>query len=88
MPFLPYPLLERDEDRFFFDHDRPLSIGKIGPFYGAIPVLVRAYAWIRALGAEGLRDVSEIAVLNNNYVLHRVLGTNPGFHYLWDKVDT
>ena len=74
VPFLPYPLLERDEDRFFFDHDRPLSIGKIGPFYGAIPVLVRAYAWIRALGAEGLRDVSEIAVLNNNYVLHRVLG--------------
>lgn len=72
VPFLPYPLIEKTESGFRLDYDRPQSIGKIGPFFGTIPVLVRAYAWIRALGAEGLRDVAEIAVLNNNYVLHRV----------------
>ncbi len=73
VPFLPYPLIEPTPDGYQLDHDRPQSIGKIGPFYGTIPVLVRAYAWIRALGAEGLRQVSEVAVLNNNYVLSRVL---------------
>ncbi len=73
VPFLPYPLIERSDDGFVLDFDRPQSIGKIGPFYGTIPVLVRAYAWIRALGAKGLREVSDIAVLNNNYVLARVL---------------
>lgn len=72
VPFLPYPLLEWDGDDVRLDFDRPQSIGKIGPFYGAIPVIVRAYAWIRALGPEGLREVSEIAVLNNNYLLERV----------------
>lgn len=80
VPFLPYPVIERVDDaeardgvRFVLDSDRPQSIGKIGPHHGTVPVLVRAYAWIRALGAEGLRDVAEIAVLNNNYVLSKVL---------------
>ena len=73
VPFLPYPLVDKQGDRFVLDADRPQSIGKIGPFYGVTPVVGRAWAWIRALGAEGLREVSEIAVLNNNYVLSRVL---------------
>jgi glycine dehydrogenase subunit 2 len=73
VPFLPGPLVERDGDRFFLDHDRPQSIGKVAPFYGVTPNIVRAYAWIMALGAEGLRSVAETAVLNNNYLLKRVL---------------
>ncbi|MET0726379.1 MAG: aminomethyl-transferring glycine dehydrogenase subunit GcvPB [Leifsonia sp.] len=73
-PFLPGPVVERDGDRFFLDADRPQSIGKVGPFYGVIPNIVRAYSWIMALGADGLRTVAEIAVLNNNYLLSKVLG--------------
>jgi glycine dehydrogenase subunit 2 len=72
-PFLPSPLVARAGDRFFLDHDRPLSIGKVAPFYGVAPNVVRAYAWIMALGAEGLRTAAETAVLNNNYLMHRIL---------------
>ncbi len=49
------------------------SIGKVRPWYGVAPNLVRAYAWIMSLGAEGLREVAEIAVLNNNYLMAQVL---------------
>jgi len=73
-PFLPSPTVERDGDRFFLDADRPESIGKVRPWYGVAPNIVRAYAWIMSLGATGLREVAEVAVLNNNYLMHRVLG--------------
>ncbi len=73
-PFLPAPTVERRGDSFVLDHDRPQSIGKVRPWYGVVPNLVRAYAWIMSMGAEGLREVAEIAVLNNNYLLSRVLG--------------
>ncbi|MFV0407797.1 MAG: aminomethyl-transferring glycine dehydrogenase subunit GcvPB [Propioniciclava sp.] len=74
MPFLPSPLVVQHEDGSYgLDADRPLSIGKVAPFYGVIPNIVRAYAWIRALGADGLRAVAETAVLNNNYLLAKVL---------------
>ncbi len=72
-PFLPGPVVERDGDRFYLDADRPQSIGKVAPFYGPIPNIVRAYAWIMALGAEGLREAAEIAVLNNNYLMKLIL---------------
>ena len=72
-PFLPVPLVERAEDgRFFFQYDRPQSIGKVRTFYGNFGVLVRAYTYIRALGPEGLRRVSEMAVLNANYVMEGI----------------
>lgn len=72
-PFLPIPTVEHDGTRYVLDHDRPSSIGKIRPWYGVTPNIVRAYAWIASLGAEGLREVAETAVLNNNYLMHRVL---------------
>jgi glycine dehydrogenase subunit 2 len=72
-PFLPRPTVEFDGERFHLDDDRPQSIGKVRPFVGVTPNLVRAYAWIMSLGAEGLREVAEIAVLNNNYLMHRIL---------------
>ena len=72
-PFLPRPTIERDGGRFFLDDDWPLSIGKVRPWYGVAPNVVRAYAWAMSLGAEGLREVAEIAVLNNNYLAQRVL---------------
>jgi glycine cleavage system P protein (glycine dehydrogenase) subunit 2 len=74
-PFLPVPLVEKGEDgRFFFQYDRPRSIGKVRTFYGNFGVLVRAWTYIRSLGAEGLREVSETAVLNANYVMEGVRG--------------
>lgn len=71
-PFLPRPVVRRDGSRYYLDYDLPKSIGKIRPFYGVIPHLVRAYAWIMALGADGLRQVAETAVLNNNYLMKRM----------------
>jgi glycine dehydrogenase subunit 2 len=69
-PFLPVPVIVRHADgRYAFDYDRPQSIGKVRTFYGNFAVLVRAYAYMRALGGEGLRAASEAAVLNANYVL-------------------
>ena len=70
--FLPVPLIEFDGQRYHLNYDRPESIGKIGPFYGVAPVVLRAYAWVMSLGAEGLREVAEIAVLNNNYLLKKM----------------
>jgi glycine dehydrogenase subunit 2 len=71
--FLPVPVVAFDGERYRLDYDRPHSIGKIGPFYGVAPVVLKAYAWVMSLGAQGLREVSEIAVLNNNYLLKKML---------------
>jgi glycine dehydrogenase subunit 2 len=71
-PFLPAPLVAKDGDRFFLDHDRPKSIGRVRSFFGNVGILLRGYCYIRTLGAEGLRQVSENAVLNANYLLARV----------------
>jgi glycine dehydrogenase subunit 2 len=71
--FLPVPTVEFDGDHYYLDHDRPDSVGKIGPFFGVVPNIVRAYAWIMSLGAVGLKEVAEIAVLNNNYLMQKIL---------------
>jgi len=71
-PFLPGPRVRQTEGRYRLEPAGPLATAPARPFYGVIPNLIRAYAWIRALGGEGLREVAEIAVLNNNYVLHKL----------------
>ncbi|MGZ4258631.1 MAG: aminomethyl-transferring glycine dehydrogenase subunit GcvPB [Gaiellaceae bacterium] len=70
-PFLPVPVLVRDGDRFSLDDDRPQSIGKVRAFTGPFGVFVRSYAFMRAYG-PGLREMSEVAVLNANYLLARL----------------
>ncbi len=78
-PYLPRPTVERvDSDaggavRYTLDDDRPRSIGKVRPFYGVTANIVRAYAWIASLGAEGLAEVARTAVLNNNYLMTQLL---------------
>jgi len=72
--FLPVPVVEFDGQKYRLQYDRPESIGKIRQFCGVAPVVLRAYAWAMSLGADGLREVAEIAVLNNNYLLQKVLG--------------
>jgi glycine dehydrogenase subunit 2 len=75
--YLPVPLVDLDGSHYHLNYDLPESIGKIRQFYGAAPVVLRAYAWVMSLGADGLRAVAEAAVLNNNYLLQKVL-TIPG----------
>ncbi|MGY0231060.1 aminomethyl-transferring glycine dehydrogenase subunit GcvPB [Longispora urticae] len=72
-PFLPGPLVTFDGTSYDLTDPGPLSIGKVRPYQGVAGNIVRAYSWIMALGAEGLREVAEIAVLNNNYLLTEML---------------
>ncbi len=71
-PFLPAPTVEKKDGKYYLDDDRPLTIGKVSTFYGNFNVLVKAYTYIRALGAEGLKRVAEISVLNANYCMERL----------------
>ena len=79
-PFLPRPQVVRRvaggngsaEPMYDLDYDRPKSIGRLRGFQGNYGVFVRSYAYILSLGAPGLRDVSEVAVLNANYLLAKL----------------
>jgi glycine dehydrogenase subunit 2 len=79
-PFLPRPVIVRhggegsngSAREFDLDYDRPKSIGRLRGFQGNYGCFVRAYAYIRSLGGSGLRDASEVAVLNANYLLARL----------------
>jgi glycine dehydrogenase subunit 2 len=70
-PFLPVPVVLREGDTFRLEHDRPKSIGKVRGFTGPFGVFVRSYAYIRSYGPR-LREMSEVAVLNANYLLERL----------------
>jgi glycine dehydrogenase subunit 2 len=72
--FLPVPAVVREEERFRLDYDRPKSIGKVRGYCGPFGVFVRSYAFIRAYG-PALREMSEAAVLNANYMLARLRET-------------
>jgi glycine cleavage system P protein (glycine dehydrogenase) subunit 2 len=72
-PYLPAPVVVRDGDVFRLDHDRPKSIGRVRGFAGPFGVFVRSYAYMRAYG-PALREMSEVAVLNANYLLARLKG--------------
>lgn len=71
--FLPVPLVNFDGEKYYLNYDIPHTIGKVREFYGVFPVVLRAYAWIRSLGAEGIKEVAKVAVLNNNYVMKKIL---------------
>ena len=72
-PFLPVPAIVREGDAYSLDYDRPKSIGKVRGFLGPFGVFVRSYAFIRAYG-PALREMSEVAVLNANYLLTQLRG--------------
>lgn len=71
-PYLPVPLVERSGERYLLQFDRPKTIGRVRSFFGNVGILFRGYCYIRTLGPEGLREVSENAVLNANYLLARL----------------
>jgi glycine dehydrogenase subunit 2 len=72
-PYLPRPqVVKREDGSYDLDFDRPKSIGRLRGFQGNYGVFVRTYAYILSLGGEGLREASEIAVLNANYLLAKL----------------
>ncbi len=81
-PFLPVPVVVEENGRYYLDYNRPLSIGKIKAFYGNFAVMVKAYVYIRMMGAEGLKEASEKAVLNANYVINKL---KEAFELPYDK---
>ena len=73
-PYLPVPQFAFDGDRYALDYDRPKSIGKVRAWYGNFALLLRAYAYLLSQGSDGLRWVTERAVLNANYLQRRLAG--------------
>jgi glycine dehydrogenase subunit 2 len=71
-PFLPVPVVTKDGDAYALDWKRPKSIGKLQAFWGNFGMLVRAYTYIRTMGPDGLRSVSDNAILNANYIMKRL----------------
>lgn len=72
IPFLPKPVLTKVGEEFVLDYNRPQSIGRVKPFYGNFGINVRAYTYIRSMGPDGLKAVTENAVLNANYMMRRL----------------
>ncbi len=73
VPYLPYPMADKDNSNFFLnDNNRKNSIGKVHSFYGNFGVYVRAYIYIKMLGEQGLKRVSENAIINANYLLAKL----------------
>lgn len=73
-PFLPLPVVTRNGDDYRLDYERPQSIGRVKAFYGHFGILVRAYSYILAMGGEGLKRATQMAVLNANYIRARLEG--------------
>lgn len=98
-PYLPVPLVDYDGKTYSLNYDLEHTIGKTRNFYGGFPVILKSYAWILSMGTKGLEEVARIAVLNNNYLLHKITeidgATSPypgGQHrieqvrYSWDEL--
>jgi glycine dehydrogenase subunit 2 len=72
-PYLPTPFVVRDaQNRYRLEYNQPKSIGRVRSFFGNVGILVRGYCYIRTLGPGGLKEVSEQAVLNANYLLAKI----------------
>ena len=76
-PYLPVPVVTQKGDKYALDHDRPKSAGKIREYWGNVPQVVKAYAWARAMGTDGINLASDISVVANNY-MDKKLGQIPG----------
>lgn len=74
VPFLPIPLVEKKDKEYYLDYNRPQSIGRVRSFYGNFGVLIKAYAYILTMGAEGLKQAAQAAVINANYIRKKLEG--------------
>jgi glycine dehydrogenase subunit 2 len=82
-PYLPIPHVVKKGNGYDWDYNHPDSIGRVRAFYGNFNVMVKAYTYIRSLGSEGLKRVSEIAVLNANYIKEKL---KPYYDLPYDRV--
>lgn len=82
-PFLPVPVVALKDGRYFLDYDRPDTIGRVKSFYANFDVVVKAYAYIRAMGPDGLVRASEDAVLNANYLAAKL---KEKYHLVYDRL--
>ena len=71
-PFLPVPVVACTNGQYYLDYERPLTCGQVKLFYGNFAVMVKAYTYIKMLGAEGLTRTSKIAILNANYLKKKI----------------
>lgn len=69
--YLPYPVIENNDEFYYFSKPAK-SIGKVRSFFGNFSVILKAYLFIKELGFEGLKEVSQIAVLNANYIKEKL----------------
>ena len=83
VPFLPVPLVEKEGETYSFNYNLPQSIGKMHSFYGNFGVVIKAYTYMRMLGAEGLKQASTDAVLNANYLMNLLKKT---YYLPYDRV--
>ncbi|MFD9738753.1 aminomethyl-transferring glycine dehydrogenase subunit GcvPB [Umezawaea sp. NPDC059074] len=83
-PFLPGPLVERTEDGYA-RRENPGGIGRVREFLGNVPQVVKAYSWVLAMGADGIREAADLSVLANNYMEQRLLGI-PGVTKSFDHL--
>jgi glycine dehydrogenase subunit 2 len=81
-PFLPVPRVRKEDNTYSLDYERPETIGKVQAFHGAFGVMIKAYSYIRMMGPENLKKVSQLAVLNANYIKERLKGT---LHLPYDR---
>jgi len=76
--YLPVPRVVFDGEMYHLDYDKTESIGKIRKFYGVIAAVVRTYSWLMSIGEDGLREVSQLSILNNNYLMKKMLSEVKG----------
>ena len=82
VPYLPIPVIERQGEKYYLNWNRPKTIGKMRAFYGNVGVMLKAYAYILSMGGEGLKRVSELAVLNANYLMKKL---KDHYHLPYDR---
>jgi glycine dehydrogenase subunit 2 len=81
-PYLPVPTVEKCDDKYYLEYDNENTIGRVKSFHGQFLVLVKAYAYILSLGAEGIKDASSKAAINANYMMARLKDV---YHVPYDK---
>lgn len=82
-PYLPMPVVEKEENRYVLCSDRPKSIGKVRAFYGSLGILVRTYSYILSMGSEGLKRAAQVAVVNANYLRAKLKRV---YHLPYDRI--
>lgn len=82
-PFLPVPVVARRGDRYYLNYNIPRTIGRVKEFFGNFGVIVKAYAYIRSMGPDGLKRASEDAVLNANFLMARL---KKDYYLMYDRI--